>query len=75
MTVAIIGLSFIVIPFAWGQLAHFLMPTVVFEIGDGINRSERLRGRRTQVLWVVIIGAIMAPTIELLVNYLYDRIK
>ena len=71
----IVGLIVFNASWTWALLRKFLMPRVTFEIGEGIERSARFRDRRTQVLWVVIIGAIVAIPIGLLVSYLYDHLK
>lgn len=73
---AILGPILVISPLVWGFiLSPYLMPPVVFDIGDGISRAEQLKARRSQLLWVVIIGTIIAIVTGLIVAFLYDQIK
>ena len=71
-----ISVSFFFVPLVWGfLLVPLLMPSAVFEVGDGVGRSEELRTRRSQVFWLIIGAVVVAVPIGLFVNYVYDKIK
>lgn len=53
------------------RLSNYIAPPVLFEVGNGIDRSKRLQERRTLLLTVIIPSIV----IGLLVSYLYDKIK
>ena len=65
------GIAFLISSSVSTKILGFAFPSIVFAIGEGVTRYEKLKKLRSNIFWGVIIAVIIGLAVSLVMQFLH----